>query len=124
MMTDPNSNPTRSHLHHINSLSYLCTTRIALPFWIAGCGILCSAIGFFFVSTKDNASQKELLHALHKGTASSSVLVLGASAAICGALFGTTYDNYGWKLFTCIVIGLVCGIMIGEATEVSTAFGQ
>ena len=39
---------------------------VALPFWIAGAGVLASLIGYFAVSVKgDDASQSELLHALH-----------------------------------------------------------
>merc|ERR1719469_1293337 len=38
---------------------------VSLSFWIAGSGIIASMIGFFFVGTRDNASQKELLFALH-----------------------------------------------------------
>jgi len=95
---------------------------IALPFWIAGVGVLCSSIGFFFVSTKDNASQKELLSALHKGTTSASILVLGGSAGVIGGLFGQEGDSYGWYVFACIVIGLICGILIGEATEFFTSY--
>ena len=41
--------------------------EIALPFWVAGFGILSAAIGFWSVSTKDDANQSELLHALHRG---------------------------------------------------------
>ena len=50
--------------------------EIALPFWVAGFGILAAAIGFWTVSTKDDADQSELLHALHRGVYSSSILVI------------------------------------------------
>ena len=40
--------------------------KVALPFWIAGAGIVASVIGFFAVGTKDGASQRQLLFALHK----------------------------------------------------------
>merc|ERR1711957_176745 len=46
--------------------------KITLPFWIAGAGIVASVFGFFAVGTKDDASQKDLLHALHKGTITAS----------------------------------------------------
>merc|ERR1719498_1697000 len=96
--------------------------KIALPFWIAGAGTIASIVGFFFVSTHDNASQKELLHALHKGTTVASVLTVGFSAAICHFLFETTDSVYGWQLFGCIVIGLVSGIIIGQFTEYFTSY--
>merc|ERR1719498_1969760 len=96
--------------------------KIALPFWIAGAGTIASIFGFFFVSTKDNASQKDLLHALHKGTLVASILSAGFSAAICHFLFGELDDTYGWKLFACIMIGLVSGVIIGQFTEYYTSY--
>ena len=38
-----------------------CTAQIALPVWIAGVGIVASAIGFFAVRTKDGANQMQLV---------------------------------------------------------------
>jgi len=93
---------------------------VSLPFWIAGSGIVASAIGFFFVSTKDNASQKQLLWALHKGTLVSSVIVTGLSAIICWKFFDGKAQ--GWELFGCIVIGLASGVLIGQATEYFTSY--
>jgi len=61
--------------------------KIALPFWVAGCGILASMIGYFAVGTKEGATQKELLFALHKGTLVSSFFVTASCAALCGTLF-------------------------------------
>jgi len=93
---------------------------VSLPFWIAGSGIVASAIGFFFVSTKDNASQKQLLWALHKGTLVSSFIVTGLSAIICWKFFDGKAQ--GWELFGCIVIGLASGVLIGQATEYFTSY--
>merc|ERR1719453_2701802 len=39
---------------------------IALPFWLAGAGVVASFVGFWFVQTKEDATQKDLLFALHK----------------------------------------------------------
>ena len=96
-------------------------TRVALPFWIAGAGIFASVIGFFAVSCKDGASQRQLMMALHKGVILSSVFVLGLSAIIISQLFDHQ-DKEGWKLFACITIGLVAGILIGQATEYYTSY--
>jgi len=96
-------------------------TRVALPFWIAGAGIFSSVIGFFAVSCKDGASQRQLMMALHKGVILSSTFVLGLSAIIISQLFGHQ-DEEGWKLFACIAIGLVAGILIGQATEYYTSY--
>eukprot|EP00605_Chrysophyceae_sp_TOSAG23-4_P002353 GSChrysophyteH1.ASY1.ANO1.2601.1 assembled CDS len=94
--------------------------KIALPFWIAGVGVLSCFIGFWFVKTEDNASQKELLHALHKAIYVSGFLVVGLSALVCSLLFDN--ENEGWNYYGCILIGLLCGIVIGEMTEYCTSY--
>jgi K(+)-stimulated pyrophosphate-energized sodium pump len=95
--------------------------EVMLPFWIAGAGILASIVGYFAVGTKENASQKDLLFALHKGTLAASVLVIGFAAALCGLLFEGREER-GWRIFGCIVIGLVAGVMIGQVTEYFTSY--
>jgi len=95
--------------------------KIALPFWIAGAGIVASVFGFFAVGTKDGASQRQLLFALHKGVILSSIFVLGFSAIIVWQLFGHDSEE-GWKLFACIAIGLIAGILIGQVTEYYTSY--
>jgi len=100
---------------------------IALPFWIAGFGVLACFIGFWFVRTEDDASQKDLLHALHKAIYVSGVIVIGGSAGICVLLFPEDAvlgrdKSQAWNLFGCILIGLFCGIVIGEMTEYCTSY--
>lgn len=95
--------------------------KIMYPFWIAGAGIVASAAGFFAVGTKEGATQKELLHALHKGTMVSSVLVIGFAAALSATLFKGR-ESEGWSSFACIVIGLVAGVFIGQVTEYFTSY--
>merc|ERR1719399_1286867 len=68
--------------------------EMALPFWIAGFGILAATIGFWTVSTKDDANQSELLHALHRGVYSSSVLVVVFSIACVEILFDGSKQGY------------------------------
>ena len=94
---------------------------MALPFWITGVGVVSSFIGYWFVSTKDDASQKDLLHALHKAIHIASLLVLGGSAVLCWGLFPHRHED-GWRIFGCVCIGLVCGILIGELTEYFTSY--
>lgn len=94
---------------------------VMLPFWIAGAGIVASMIGYFFVSTKEGASQKELLFALLKGTFIASILEVGFSALIVAFLFDGR-SSEGWKTFGCIVIGLVAGVLIGQVTEYFTSY--
>jgi len=94
--------------------------ELALPFWIAGFGILAAVIGFWTVSTKDDASQSDLLHSLHRGVYSASVLVIVLAVACVEILFDG--NNLGYRYFGCIIIGLVAGILIGEATEFCTSY--
>ena len=94
--------------------------ELALPFWISGFGILAATIGFWTVSTKDDASQSELLHALHRGVYSASILVIVFAIACVEMLFEGS--KVGYRYFGCIIIGLVAGILIGEATEYCTSY--
>jgi inorganic pyrophosphatase len=94
----------------------------ALPIWIAGAGILSSVIGYFAVGASDNAGQKELMFALHKGTIVSSLVVLGGSAIIIWKFFEETSSVEGWKIYGCICIGLFAGVMIGQVTEYFTSY--
>jgi len=94
---------------------------MTLPFWISGAGVLASFIGFWFVSTKDEASQKDLLWALHKAVYSACFFIIGFSAIICWVLFGDREED-GWKCFGCILVGLASGVIIGEMTEYFTSY--
>ena len=94
---------------------------MALPFWIAGAGVLSSVIGFWFVSTKDDAGQKDLLFALHKAIYTACFLVIVLSIIICWGLFPGR-ESDGWRCFFCIFFGLLCGVLIGELTEYFTSY--
>ena len=94
---------------------------VMLPFWIAGAGVFASIAGYFAVRTKDNANQKQLLFALHKGTTVSSVLVLGFSAIIIHFLF-VGRESEGWRIYGCIIVGQAGGILIGQITEYFTSY--
>merc|ERR1740127_409471 len=94
--------------------------EIALPFWVAGFGILAATIGFWTVSTKDDADQSELLHALHRGVYSSSILVIAFTIISVEVLFNGS--KLGYKFFACVLIGLIAGILVGEATEYCTSY--
>ena len=96
--------------------------EVCLPFWLAGFGVIAAAIGFWTVSTKDNASQGELLHALHRAVYTASALVTIFAIVCTQILFDGEPDRIAWKYFVCIVIGLIAGIFIGEATEYSTSY--
>ncbi|CAB9508089.1 energized vacuolar membrane proton pump [Seminavis robusta] len=94
----------------------------ALPFWISGAGIFAAMIGYFAVGAADDAGQKELMFALHKGTIVSSTFVLGFSAIIIWQFFEDTDSEAGWRIYACIVIGLVAGVLIGQVTEYFTSY--
>jgi len=108
--------------------------RVALPFWVAGFGILSSVFGFFAVGTNakmgDGNLQHALLNALHRGVYISALCALLFSALAVWLLFeydGNTdgYDNKdGWRDYGCLIIGLVAGILIGEATEYFTSYAH
>jgi Na+/H+-translocating membrane pyrophosphatase len=86
----------------------------------------------------DTAQQAALMNALHKGTLVSSVLVVGIAAFCCWMLLGKSdyqtealwyypggdfsKNNEAWRTFGCCLIGLLCGILIGLATEYCTSY--
>ena len=94
---------------------------ISLPIWISAIGILASFIGFWFVKTEKDATQKDLLHALHKAIYVAGFLVLAASGVLCYGLFHDRIDH-GMRYYGCIVIGLFAGVCIGEITEYFTSY--
>jgi K(+)-stimulated pyrophosphate-energized sodium pump len=88
---------------------------VLLPMVIAGIGIFASIIGTFMVSTKEGASQKQLMGALNRGIWGASVLVwLGAAGAIY-LLLGSLWI---WGSMT---VGLVAGLIIGVSVEIYTS---
>jgi len=114
-------------------------SAIALPFWIAGFGILCSITGMMIVSTDakavdaknmtkaealeaNNKLLNSLLRAINKGIYFAGVLVTAFSAGCCFILFKDTV--IAGKLFGCIMIGLVSGILIGAFTEYCTSYTE
>ena len=97
------------------------SAKILLPFWVAGAGIVASIAGFFVVGTKEGATQRNLMVALHKAVIVSSVLVVGFVALIVAFTFRGRSDE-GWKIFGSVVIGLVAGILIGQITEYFTSY--
>jgi len=114
-------------------------SAIALPFWIAGFGILCSITGMLIVRTDaimpdmggmtydqkreaNNIVLTKLLRAMNVGIYFAGLLVTGAAAASCFVLFADTL--IAAKLFGCILIGLASGIAIGAFTEYSTSYTE
>jgi K(+)-stimulated pyrophosphate-energized sodium pump len=84
---------------------------VMAPMLVAAIGIVFSILGMFLVRTKESATQKNLLNALLLGTGGSSVFVLIALLGMA-ALGWITYGIFG-----SVVIGLMAGVIIGQATE-------
>ncbi len=90
---------------------------VIAPMLIAAVGIVLSIIGIFSVSTKEDATMKDLLRSLSRGTNLSSLLIVGATFLILWLL---QLDN--WALIGCsVVVGLLVGIIIGQSTEYYTS---
>ena len=90
---------------------------VVIPMSMAAIGILASIIGTFFVRTKENASQKNLLGSLRLGTWISAALI--AVAAFPLIYFGLGAEKIG--LYFAILSGLLAGILIGVVTEYYTS---
>lgn len=87
------------------------------PMLIAAVGIVLSIFGIFLVRTKEGASMKQLLGALGLGVNVSSALI---AAATFGILYILQIPNWV-GVSGSVIIGLVAGIIIGQATEYYTS---
>jgi len=90
-------------------------TAVIAPMLVAGIGILLSIIGIFMIRAKEDATQKNLLHALLIGTGGSSLFILVAMAGMAWAGWVT------WGVFGSVVAGLTAGVIIGQGTEYFTS---
>jgi len=102
----------------------LLTALISTPFLVAGGGIICSILGTLVVSVKDNGKMNDLLWALRRGLIMSAVLVIALSIGVCYGYVdaGNWTEDTGLRVFGCIIVGLVAGLIIGFATEYCTSF--
>lgn len=92
---------------------------VIAPMLIAAVGIVLSIIGIFAVSTKEGASQKQLLASLGRGVNISSVFIAIFSLVI---LWYLDLPNY-LGIWGSMIIGLLSGIGIGKITEYYTSAG-
>ena len=88
---------------------------ILAPMIVGGLGTIFSIFGMLMVRCKEGASQKNLLNSLLTGTLGSSILILLALIVMVKLNFIT------WGLFGSVVAGLLCGVIIGQATEYYTS---
>lgn len=89
---------------------------VAVPMMLAAFGVIASIIGTFFVKTKEDASQKNLLKALRLGTYISAVLVVAGAYVIIRLLLP---EHIG--IYAAVLSGLVAGVLIGTITEYFTS---
>jgi K(+)-stimulated pyrophosphate-energized sodium pump len=87
------------------------------PMMIAAVGVILSIIGIFLVKTKEGAKMKELLGALGLGVNVSSALI---AISTFGILWALGIENWVGISFS-VVVGLLAGIIIGQATEYYTS---
>ncbi|MDR1813378.1 MAG: sodium-translocating pyrophosphatase [Tannerella sp.] len=87
------------------------------PMLIASIGVILSIAGIFLVRTKEGATMKQLLGSLSKGVNISSLLI---TIATFGILYALQIQNWVGISFS-VVVGLVAGIIIGQATEYYTS---
>jgi inorganic pyrophosphatase len=99
-------------------------SRMQLPGYMAAVGIFCSAVGVFAVKTTEkgegwNSNLGSLMWALERGMYLAGTIFLGAAYGTCRLMFPEELCN---KIFGCILIGLITGMMIGKTTEYFTSF--
>lgn len=90
---------------------------VMAPMMIAAVGVVLSIIGIFLVKTKEGAKMKDLLASLGLGVNVSSVLI---AVSTFGILFVLGIENWIGISFS-VIVGLVAGIIIGQATEYYTS---
>jgi H(+)-translocating pyrophosphatase len=113
---------------------------VALPFWIAGFGIVASMVGTVLVRSAkldDKATLEKLLKTINWGISVAAVFVIGFTILVAyllvdeqtggtgmGALLGSDSDTDGkvWRIVGCVLIGLAAGIIIGQFTEYCTSY--
>merc|ERR1719146_566809 len=91
-------------------------------------------IGCFFVSTKEegkgwDVKLSTLMIALEKGMYVAGILFVAAAYGICFLMFPSEHNgdfmektNVAYRIFGCIIVGLITGMAIGKATEYFTSF--
>ena len=91
---------------------YFETPGAVFPLMLAGCGLIASILGTFFVKGDENSNPHKALKA---GTYSASVIVVIVAVAMSKYLFG----NFNAGI--AVIAGLVVGVLIGIITEIYTS---
>ncbi|MCL0064338.1 sodium-translocating pyrophosphatase [Dehalococcoidia bacterium] len=92
------------------------SSKVLLPFVIAGAGIISAIVGTFFVRVGERLNMEALLMALRRGVWVSSVLVAIAS------FLAIYLMDLEMGIFYSILAGLVAGILIGLSIEYYTSY--
>ena len=82
------------------------------PLAIAGCGLIASIIGTFFVKGDENSNPQK---ALTKGSYAASIVVIVVALVLSNVLFGKM------SAAIAVIAGLVVGVIIGNITEYYTS---
>lgn len=90
---------------------------VMAPMVIAAVGVVLSIIGIFLVKTKEGATMKNLLSSLGLGVNVSSALI---AVSTFGILWALGIENWVGISFS-VIVGLIAGIIIGQATEYYTS---
>ena len=85
---------------------------VLFPLAIAGCGLIASILGTFFVRGGENTNPQK---ALTKGSYASSAIVIIASLALSWVLFGNM------NAAIAVIAGLIVGVITGNITEYYTS---
>ena len=85
---------------------------VLFPLAIAGCGLIASIIGTFFVKGDENSNPQK---ALTRGSYVSAALVIFASLVLSKVLFGEMHAAIA------VIAGLIVGVIIGSITEYYTS---
>jgi K(+)-stimulated pyrophosphate-energized sodium pump len=92
-----------------------------LPIAIAVLGVICSLIGSFLIRTKENASQRELLATLRRGTYTAAALCAVLSIPLTWLIMKDV-EGISWVgILIAIFCGLAAGCGIGFITEYYTS---
>jgi len=96
---------------------------LAVPMVIAGMGIIASIwTGINLVKTEEGASMAQLMRALNRGLLASSAAIVVAALIVCKILLGGIEGVSWWGIAMSVVVGLVAGFIIGQATEYYTSY--
>ena len=85
---------------------------VLYPLAIAGCGLIASIIGTFFVKGDENSNPQK---ALTKGSYAASIVVIIVALVLSNVLFGKM------SAAIAVIAGLVVGVIIGNITEYYTS---